>query len=293
MSSDAIDRALIAVLELDAPLQALLPDGVWWNEAPQGSRAFVIVTLQTSTDEPMFTGERAWEDTQYMIKAVEFGTSGVNAVAAAARIDQLLDNVDIPIDGYLTMRLQRDGRIHLSEVDDLDTAIRWQHRGGNYRIVACAADGGPQFGPPQSAFDSLTPQATTSGDYTIACELSFASSGQITALRFYHVPSATRTTRTLRLWRVSDQALLASVDTVAEVSGWNTITLTPPVPVTAGDHLLVGLDAYAPDPIGYSDGVASDTTAIGFVQSLYGTRGLYPTAANATYYFTDVVFQAA
>src|SRR4051812_19382441 len=89
-SSD-IDNALIAKLGADSALLALMPNGVYYDEAPQGSTRFVIVSLVIEQDEAMFGG-RAFEDALYLVKAVSLSTAGGNVKDAAARIDALLEN---------------------------------------------------------------------------------------------------------------------------------------------------------------------------------------------------------
>lgn len=134
-SSD-IDTAIVTKLQTDATLAALMPDGMYIDEAPDGKRQFVIVSLVSEHDEPMF-GARAFEDALYLVKAVELSTVAVkNIKAAAARIDALLENGTLTITGYGLLTMRRDERVRLTEVDSVDPSIRWQHRGGRYQVVA-------------------------------------------------------------------------------------------------------------------------------------------------------------
>lgn len=136
-SSD-IDQAVVAKLAADVTLMALMPNLVYVDEAPPGSTKFVIVSLVTEFDEHQFGG-RAFEDATYLVKAVELKTTGAaNIKAAAARIDVLLDNSTLTIPGYSLMVMRRVERVRYTEVDEQDEAIRWQHRGGRYQVVACA-----------------------------------------------------------------------------------------------------------------------------------------------------------
>lgn len=132
-SSD-IDQALIARLNGDATLLALMPDNVYWDEAPPKSTRFVIVSLITEADVPKFGG-RSHEDALYLVKAVALSTVNANMKAAAARIDALLDGQTLTVTGYSPMLLQREERIRITEVDAVDPDIRWQHRGGHYRVM--------------------------------------------------------------------------------------------------------------------------------------------------------------
>jgi hypothetical protein len=141
-SSD-IENAVIAKLAADAPLTALMPDGVFFEVAPAGRTRFVIVSLVESHDERVFGG-RAVEDVLLLVKAVALSTVTANIKAAAARVDELLDPqppaapATLTAAGYSLMAMYRDPdlpRIRLTEEDDDDATIRWFHRGGHYRVV--------------------------------------------------------------------------------------------------------------------------------------------------------------
>jgi hypothetical protein len=137
--STEIDIALVARLSGDAELQALLPDGVFVNQAKQGKTKFTLVSLVIATDAGNFAAvgtRRAYEDCLYMVKAVTLDASRATAGNAAARIDALLDDQPLTITGYHCASIAREERIDETEVDDLDATIQWQHRGGRYRIVA-------------------------------------------------------------------------------------------------------------------------------------------------------------
>jgi hypothetical protein len=132
-SSD-IDNALQMKLANDATLLALCPNGVYVDEAPPGSTRFVIVSLVEEADGGIFGG-RAIEDALYQVEAQMLSTAGGNIKAAAARIDALLEQGSLTVAGYSVMALFRESRIRVTEVDDVDNAIRWFRRGGNYRLV--------------------------------------------------------------------------------------------------------------------------------------------------------------
>jgi hypothetical protein len=135
MDSSDIDQAIIAKLGADATLLALTPNGVYWDEAPQGSTRFVIVSLITEFDEAVFDTGRAIEDALYLVEARMLSTvPGANIKAAAARIDALLEDGVITVNGYTQMVMHREERVRLTEVDDIDSSIRWLRRGGRYRV---------------------------------------------------------------------------------------------------------------------------------------------------------------
>lgn len=142
--SSLIDAALVALLLADTGspdgLMQLLPDGVFVDEAPPGAKRFVIVSLLDEADEATFDG-RAIEDALYLVKAVAKSDAGVNMATAAARLDFLLEDARLTagspgaeLEGYTCMSVNREARLRITEVDDLDPAIRWHHRGGHYRV---------------------------------------------------------------------------------------------------------------------------------------------------------------
>ena len=132
-SSD-VDNAIIAKLLADASLTALMPDGVYFDEAAPGKTKFVIVSLVTEFDTPMLRS-RAFEEATYLVKAVALSTSGGDVKSAAARIDVLLDGGTLTVAGYSLMYMQRIERLRITEVDGVDPSIRWQHRGGRYEVT--------------------------------------------------------------------------------------------------------------------------------------------------------------
>lgn len=134
MDSGDIDAALAAKLIADAPLMAIAVDGVWFDVAPKGKTKFVIISLLNEDDEPMFNG-RAFEDGLYLVKAVAMETTGASVKAAAARIDTVLENGTLTVAGGTLMRMNRVARVRMTEIDEADADIRWQHRGGHYAVT--------------------------------------------------------------------------------------------------------------------------------------------------------------
>jgi hypothetical protein len=134
-NSSEIDNALITVLLADATLTGLMPDGVYFDVAKPKAQRFVIVSLVTADDEPVLGG-RGYEDVLYLVKAVGLVSTGADVKAAAQRIDALLEDQPLTIPGYVHMVTCREARIRYTEVDEVDDTIRWQHRGGHYRVQA-------------------------------------------------------------------------------------------------------------------------------------------------------------
>lgn len=133
--SSIIDEALTRKLLNDATLRSLMPDGIYWDEAKANAKRFIIISLVIGNDIATFEKGRSVEDNVYLVKAVELASSGANIRAAARRIDQLLENQSLDFtEGYDMIAMFREERIKSLEVDEVDPSIRWQHRGGRYRV---------------------------------------------------------------------------------------------------------------------------------------------------------------
>jgi hypothetical protein len=134
-----LDAAVVDLLWADATLKTLVPDGVFMDVAPPNAKQFVLVSILDEHDEDTYEG-RAWEDTLYVVKAVESSTVATkNIKAAAARIDQLLERAVVTAIGYVFVSSGREQRLRNTEIDNVDKSIRWQHRGGQYRLLATLA----------------------------------------------------------------------------------------------------------------------------------------------------------
>jgi hypothetical protein len=134
-----LDAAIVNLLWADATLKGLLPDGVYVDIAPPNTKQFAIVSVLDEHDEDVFEG-RVFEDTLYLIKAVESSSAPTkNIKPAAARIDVLLARAILLVVGYGSVTIGREQRLRQTEVDEVDKSIRWQHRGGQYRLMGTIA----------------------------------------------------------------------------------------------------------------------------------------------------------
>jgi len=137
----ALRQALIDALNADSALRAAIPNGAYYDVAFPGSRRHVIVSLTAPSHLQQFGG-RALHDNVYLVKAVVLANepNAVDLIAtAAARIDALLEGGTVPTPGFTLAALYLDPDLDIVdavEVDEGDPAIRWYHRGGQYRLVA-------------------------------------------------------------------------------------------------------------------------------------------------------------
>lgn len=127
-----VNAALIATLAGDAALTAILGGAhVYLNLAPQGLTKFVLLRLDNHRDERMFGGT-AFEVATYLVKAVIQATDLSAVIAAAARVNALLDGQSLTLTNYGLMAMRRVEHIEFGEVDDVNRA--WQHGGGVYEV---------------------------------------------------------------------------------------------------------------------------------------------------------------
>lgn len=137
-ASSALDAAVANLLLADATLQALLPDGVYFDQVPQNGRRFVWITKTPTPDVWMFPDAagnvRAFEEPIYIVLAVVLASSG-DIQAAGDRVDALLDGVTITADGYAPAMLRRLEPVRRSERDAQDASQRWLMRGGEYTMT--------------------------------------------------------------------------------------------------------------------------------------------------------------
>lgn len=131
--SSAVDAAVVGRLLGDATLTGLMPDGVYFDVGGKDATRFVLVS-QVDEDDIEMQGGDAFERFLYLVKAVEKSTTGANVLAAAARIQTLLNGTTYAVTGYTLARSKRVARVRYTEIDDADPDIRWQHRGGRYEV---------------------------------------------------------------------------------------------------------------------------------------------------------------
>jgi hypothetical protein len=128
-------------------------------------------------------------------------------------------------------------------------------------------------------------------------------SGSVTGVRFYKGTSNTGT-HTGSLWTAAGALLASATFTGETASGWQTVSFSSPVAITAGTTYVVSYHApngnYAATGAAFaSAGVTngpltalSNAAAGGNGVYVYGTGGVAPTSTfNSTNYWVDVVFQ--
>jgi hypothetical protein len=126
--------AILQILQQDAALRVLMPDGAWFAEAPPGATRFVILSLVSSMDTPFFGGP-AYKESVYLVEARALMTSGADVESAFARITTLLTDAVLTIPDYGAMLVQFEEELEMVEVDQIDPSIRWNRCGGHLHVM--------------------------------------------------------------------------------------------------------------------------------------------------------------
>jgi hypothetical protein len=136
LNVSTVTIAILQVLQADVALRLLLPDGVFFAEARPGSTRFVIVSLVSSAEVPMFGGP-AYKDTVYLVEARALTTaaSSTDVENAFARITTLLTDAELTMPEYGAMLTQFEEELESVEVDDIDPSIRWNRVGGHLHVM--------------------------------------------------------------------------------------------------------------------------------------------------------------
>lgn len=128
-------KAVVAKLDADATLLALVPAGAYRNVAPAEVQKAVIVELVIHQDVYAMRSV-AYDKTFVRVKAVERSKSTTGVDAAAARIQDVLQDQALTITGYRHRSTRRMEHIAEVETDDDDPEEHWQMAGGIYEIWA-------------------------------------------------------------------------------------------------------------------------------------------------------------
>ena len=153
---------------------------------------------------------------------------------------------------------------------------------------------------PCTLFRSVDTPAVTQFDSPVELGMRWRPSvnGSVTALRFYKTVGDPGTHRGT-LWSSSGQQLATGTYTGESGAGWQTLTLSTPIAVTAGTTYVVSYHTSA-GRYGYTGGYFATDRTSGPLTGLaapgngvyrYGSGGAFPDGgSNGTNYWVDVVF---
>jgi hypothetical protein len=160
--------------------------------------------------------------------------------------------------------------------------------------------------PAQAATDSLWSTATTpananepdSSSVELGVKFTSSVSGTVSAIRFYKGAQNTGT-HTVSLWSSGGTKLATAASTSETASGWQTVTLSAPVSITAGTTYVASYHTpgYYADNLNYFTPAYSNSplsAPIGAGVYAYGTTSAFPNSTwNNSNYWVDIVFNPA
>ena len=162
--------------------------------------------------------------------------------------------------------------------------------------------------PEETLFNFSTPATVDSGDGSgveLGMHFSASASGQVTGIRFYKAAANTGT-HVGSLWTSTGTLLASGTFTNESGSGWQTLTFSSPVGITAGtDYVAAYLApnghysytgaAFASGPLtngGPLKGAANSSVSSGNGVFAYSGASTFPSSSfNAANYWVDVMFQ--
>lgn len=172
--------------------------------------------------------------------------------------------------------------------------------------VSLTVNSQPGGGTTTSLFTGADTSGVTAANDANAVELGVkfiaSANGQITGLTYYKSAQDTGT-HVGSLWTASGQLLAQATFINESASGWQTVSFTQPINVTAGTTYVASYHSngfYSATPnyftTDFTNGsltAPSSATSGGNGVYAYGSSSLFPTASySATNYWVDVVYQA-
>jgi len=126
-----VDAGFRTLLNADATLVALGSTGAYRLKAPQSaSLPYVIYNQMAGVDEYTFDG-RSGRSLVYQARAVTAGPSALTAEQMAERLDAVLTDGSLSVNGWTVQRIRRESDVVFEETAD---GVTYNHVGGLWRI---------------------------------------------------------------------------------------------------------------------------------------------------------------
>lgn len=135
---DPVRQALFAALLADATLMGMLADGIdgaasiYHQIAPVRAGMPYIVVSKSSGVPTRRYGADAYATEVWLVKAVDKGPKAGNAEAIQARIETVLNDATLTINGQPSLDLHKQSDVDYPEVVGPDV---YRHAGGLYRLT--------------------------------------------------------------------------------------------------------------------------------------------------------------
>jgi hypothetical protein len=130
---DPFEAAIYTRLTADATLMALTGDRTAYCERAPQEASTPLVVFQLVSGLDIWSFGDSIENHIWLVKAIDRGRSAGNAGTIAARINTVLNDAELTIDGYASLFLRRVSKVSYPENDGAET---YWHRGAQYRLFA-------------------------------------------------------------------------------------------------------------------------------------------------------------
>ncbi|WP_434318717.1 DUF4082 domain-containing protein [Leifsonia sp. P73] len=171
--------------------------------------------------------------------------------------------------------------------------------GGSWSFTTVKPDPAPGVCPCSLFSDSTVPSILQVNDSPVTLGVQFASTaaGAVTGIRFYKNSTNTGT-HVGTLWSSTGQQLATGTFTGESTAGWQTLTFTTPVNITANTDYVVSYrtttGTYSATPgVFTGSGVSNPPLVAGASMGRYTYANGFPNMASTTSYLVDVVFTKA
>ena len=133
-----VRRAIVELLQADAPLMALLPsvESIYHQAAPQedeeGRGAFPFILIQKQGGTPDYSFGSLHEDEEWLVRAVDRDDSADVVDELALEIDRVLHDGALDVDDYDTLWFRR---LRDFEMSEMEPGAVIHHKGANYSLI--------------------------------------------------------------------------------------------------------------------------------------------------------------
>jgi hypothetical protein len=123
--------ALYSLLEDDEELTSLAAGGIHHRRAPQGS-SFPLLIFDRQANTAQWSMRSAIDNDLWLVKGVSRGGDSEEAEAIAARVEELLTDAALDVEGRDTLYLRRVSGVSYGEEESGES---YHHEGASYRLV--------------------------------------------------------------------------------------------------------------------------------------------------------------
>lgn len=240
-------------------------------------------TISARYSKPLQTGS------QGIVVEDQLGATVAGATAYNATTRTITFTPSAPLNGFVAYTVTLSG---------LDTQGNALTNGNTWSFTTVKPPAAPGVCP-CTLFDDgevpVMPEATDGTPLTLGVKFSSSQDGLITGVKFYKSASNTGT-HTGTLWTTSGQQLATGTFSGESTTGWQTLTFSQPVAITAGTQYVASYysptGSYSLTPDGFmSENLSRAPLQVTAGSGMFVYGNGYPGSSTASNYFVDPVFE--